>query len=202
MKLGWIRWQQALRHIFSLRLQGRLAQTIGAVCAACLMLIATIQPAWAGLTDDNFDGEIFALYAGNGSIVPPKNDLTATLKQNKAAVLVFYIDDSRDCKEFSLKISNLQGLYNKVANFIPVRVDAIPAKDSYEPSEPGYYYKGYVPQTVIFDPTGAVRFDESGQAAFEAMDDTMRQIFDLLPRSESTELKRRPLNEISGELAN
>jgi hypothetical protein len=116
-------------------------------------------------------------------------------------VLVFYVDDSKDCKKFSLSISNLQGLYNRVANFIPVRVDSIPAKESYDPLEPGYYYKGYVPQTVIFDPQGKVQLDESGQVEFEKMDDVMRKMFDLLPRTESTTLKRRQLNEVSTELA-
>jgi hypothetical protein len=197
MKLGWIRWQQSLQQIFTV-CAGRL-MTIALTSA--LILATLIQPAWAGLTDDNFDGEIFALYAGNGSIVPPKNDLTTTLKQGKAAVMVFYTDDSRDCKEFSIKVSNLQGLYSKVTNFIPIRVDSIPAKESYEPSEPGYYYKGYVPQTVIFNPQGEVKFDQAGQAPFEAMDDVMRSIFDLLPREQSSALLRRPLNEISGELA-
>jgi hypothetical protein len=193
MKFGWIPWQQ---------LHQQLRRQILTIVSLSFLLYATlIQPAWAGLTDDNFDGEIFALYAGNGSLVPPKNDLTTTIKQDKAAVMVFYVDDSRDCKEFSINISNLQGLYSKVTNFIPVRVDSIPAKDSYEPSEPGYYYKGYVPQTVIFDTKGAVKFDQSGQVAFETLDDTMRSIFDLLPREQSAALKRQPLNEISGELA-
>jgi hypothetical protein len=157
-------------------------------------------PAWAGLTDDNFDGEIFALYGGNGSIVPPKNGLADTIKQKKAAVLVFYVDDSTDCKKFSLTVSNLQGLYNRVANFIPIRIDSIAVKESYDPTDLGYYYKGYVPQTVIFDPTGKVRLDEAGQVQFEKMDDTMRAIFDLVPRSESTTLKRRQVNEVSTEL--
>ncbi len=156
--------------------------------------------AWAGLTDDNFDGDVFALYAGNGSIVPPKNSLTETITQKKAAVLVFYVDDSQDCKKFSLTVSNLQGLYSRNANFIPIRIDSIPVKASYDPTEPGYYYKGYVPQTVIFDAQGQVRFDENGQVPFETMDDTMRSIFNLVPRSESTILQRRPVNEISTEL--
>jgi hypothetical protein len=196
MKLGWIRWQQSLQQI----LRPIVTRLLTIVSIGCLVLMTLSQPAWAGLTDDNFDGEIFALYAGNGSIVPPKNDLDTTIKQGKAAVMVFYVDDSRDCKEFSIKVSNLQGLYSKVTNFIPIRVDSIAAKDSYDKSEPGYYYKGYVPQTVIFDPQGNVKFDEGGQASFESMDDVMRSIFDLLPREESTALQRRPLNEVSGEL--
>jgi hypothetical protein len=195
MKLGWIRWQQSLQQFFTdLKRWGAI------VSLAVAIVTLLIQPVQAGLTDDNFDGEIFALYAGNGSIVPPKNDLATTIKQGKAAVMVFYVDDSRDCKEFSIKVSNLQGLYSKVTNFLPIRVDSIPAQDSYDKSEPGYYYKGYVPQTVIFDPQGNVKFDESGQASFESMDDVMRSIFDLLPREQSSALQRRPLNEVSGEL--
>jgi hypothetical protein len=186
MTFPWIRWRKVL--------------TIVAV-SLFTFFISFSQPAEAALNDDNFDGEIFALYAGNGSIVPPKNDLAATIQQGKAAVMVFYVDDSKDCKKFSLSISNLQGLYNRVANFIPVRVDSIPAQASYDPMEPGYYYKGYVPQTVIFDPQGKVQLDESGQVQFEKMDDVMRKMFDLLPRTESTTLKRRQLNEVSTELA-
>jgi hypothetical protein len=201
MQFGWIRQYQFLWQIFTSLKQSALRKTIALLGLSYLVLIATIQPAWAGLTDDNFDGEIFALYAGNGSIVPPKNGLQDSINQSKATVMVFYVDDSRDCKEFAIKISNLQGLYSRVANFIPVRVDSLPVKEAYKPTEPGYYYKGYVPQTVIFDPKGDVRFDESGQVAFEAMDDVMRAIFDLLPREESTALKRRAINEISGELA-
>jgi hypothetical protein len=197
MKFGWIPWQRLHQQLH--RQLRRQILTI--VSLSCVLFATLIQPAWAGLTDDNFDGEIFALYAGNGSIVPAKNDLTTTIKQGKAAVMVFYVDDSRDCKEFSINISNLQGLYSKVTNFIPVRVDSIPAKESYDQSEPGYYYKGYVPQTVIFDAKGEVRFDQSGQVPFETLDDTMRSIFDLLPREQSAALKRQPLNEISGELA-
>jgi hypothetical protein len=195
MKLGWIRCQQSLQQFFS-----SLKRWGAIVSLAMTIVTLLIQPAQAGLTDDNFDGEIFALYAGNGSIVPPKNDLATTIKQGKAAVMVFYVDDSRDCKEFSIKVSNLQGSYSKVTNFLPIRVDSIPAKDSYDKSEPGYYYKGYVPQTVIFDPQGNVKFDAGGQASFESMDDVMRSIFDLLPREQSSALQRRPLNEVSGEL--
>jgi hypothetical protein len=158
------------------------------------------SPAVALLTDDRFDGEIFALYAGNGSMVPPKNDLADGIKQKKATVLVFYVDDSKDCKRFTPAISNLQGLYTEVTNFMPVRVDSIPSKSTYDPMEPGYYYKGYVPQTVIFDQTGKVRLDEIGQVPFEKLDDTMRQVFDLMPRAESDVLQRRQVNEVNTEL--
>lgn len=157
-------------------------------------------PAWAGLNDDRYDGDIFALYAGNGSLVPPKVSLATSQQQGRASFLVFYVDDSSDCKQYSTVISQLQAFYGRAADFIAVRVDSLPVKDRYEPTEVGYYYKGFVPQTVLIDPTGKVALDKTGKLPFEEVDDVFRQVFDLLPRSQSVTLKRRQLNEFNAEL--
>ncbi len=168
---------------------------------ALLMICLTIaQPAWASLDDDRYDGEIFALYAGNGSLVPPKMTLADTMKQKKPALLVFYTDDSSDCKRFSNVVSQTQAFYGRVIDILPIRVDSLPLKDKFEPTEPGYYYKGFVPQTIVFDQTGKVRLNEVGAISYEQIDDEFRKVFDLLPRSESVILKRRPVNEINTEL--
>lgn len=157
-------------------------------------------PAWADLNDDNYDGNIFALYAGNGSIVPPRFTLPQSLKQEKPTLLIFYVDDSRDSKQFSSVVSQLQAPYGRVANFVAIAADSVPVKASYAPDEPGYYFEGAVPQTVLFDAEGKVVFNQVGQVAYETIDDKMREVFDLLPRTESTELRRRPINEVNGEL--
>ncbi len=173
---------------------------------ASVLLIATLwlslgsATALADLNDDNYDGNIFALYAGNGSIVPPKFSLAQSFKQAKPTLLIFYVDDSRDSKKFSSVVSQLQAPYGRVSNFVAVAADSFPFKDSYEKTEPGYYFKGAVPQTVLFDAAGNVVFDEVGQTSYEKIDDKMREIFDLLPRTESSELRRRPINEVNGEL--
>lgn len=156
--------------------------------------------AWAGLEDDRYDGNIFALYAGNGSLVPPKVSLAQSLQDHRPVLLVFYVDDSSDCKEFASVVSQLQAPYGRVANFIPIMADSIPLKKTFEPAEPGYYFKGSVPQTLVFDQEGNVRLNETGVVSYEAIDDVMREVFDLLPRSESVELRRRPLNEVNSEL--
>lgn len=158
------------------------------------------QGAIAGLNDDNYDGNIFALYAGNGSIVPPRATLAQSLQQQRPTLLFFYVDDSRDCKQFSSVISQLQAPYGRAANFVPVMADSIPVKASYAPNEPGYYFQGSVPQTLILDQSGQVRFNQTGEIAYEAVDDVFREVFDLLPRSESVELRRRPVNEVNVEL--
>lgn len=181
-----------------------LAQFFRGLCLTLVGVLTVLSlwgsPAWAGLDDDDYDGNIFALYAGNGSIVPPRFDLSQSLKQKKPTLLFFYVDDSRDSKRFSSVVSQLQAPYGRVANFVPVAADSIVQKDSYAENEAGYYFTGAVPQTVIFDAQGQVVLNEVGQIAYEQVDDKLREVFDLLPRTESVELRRRPINEVNGEL--
>jgi hypothetical protein len=166
---------------------------------ACSLLLT--QPALAGIDDDRYDGNVFVLYAGNGSLVPARIPLADSLKANKPALLVFYVDDSSDCKKYSGVVSQLQSLYGKTVNFIPVSVDSLSLDTKYPNTEPGYYYTGTVPQTVVIDQQGKVRLNEAGQIPLEQVDDAFRAVFDLLPRTESVALKRRSFNEYNSELA-
>ena len=167
---------------------------------ALLVLFSWISPASAGVNDDRYEGNIFPLYAGNGYLVPPRVTLKQSFDRDTPTVLVFYIDDSRDCKKFAPVLSSVDAFYGRVVNIIPIDVDAIPVKDSYDRTEPGRYYKGLVPQTLVFDRSGEVILDEVGDIPYEKVDDVLREVFDLLPRSESVELKRRVVNELNTEL--
>lgn len=183
--------------------RGLIWRWLVAGIAIATFLMATIclpNDAWASLNDDRYDGNIFALYAGNGAIVPPRVNLAQSLKQEKPTLLFFYVDDSRDCKEYSFVVSQLQAPYGRVANFVPVMADAIPLRESFTPSEPGYYFKGSVPQTLVLDSSGQVRFDQTGAVSYEDVDDVFRDIFKLLPREESVKLRRRQVNELNIEL--
>lgn len=156
-----------------------------------------ISPASASINDDRYEGNVYVLFGGNGSLVPPRMDLPTSLKREKPAILVFYIDDSSDCKKFSIEVTRLQEFYGRAASIIPVTVDSFIDKDNYTPDEPAYYYGGVVPETVILDQQGKVVYDGKGQVPYEEMDDVLREVFDLLPRSESVTLKRRPFNEFN-----
>ncbi|GAB4527365.1 MAG: thylakoid membrane photosystem I accumulation factor [Pleurocapsa sp.] len=168
------------------------------VCVLSLFGMAT-SPALAGIDDDRYEGNIYILYAGNGSLVPPRINLGESLKREMPAIMVFYVDDSSDCKQFSFTVNRLQEFYGRAASIIPVSVDSL-TKASYTPQEPGYYYKDVVPQTVILDQKGKVVYEAQGQVPYEEMDDVLREVFDLLPRSESVTLKRRSFNEYNSEL--
>jgi hypothetical protein len=154
----------------------------------------------AGINDDKYEGNIFILYAGNGSLIPPRVTLKQSLERKTPAILVYYVDDSSDCKQYSLIVSRLQEFYGRAANIIPVSIDSIALKAKYSPEEAGYYYQGKVPQTVILNQQGKIVFNQQGQAQYEEMDNILREVFDLLPRNESVQLKRRSFNEYNAEI--
>lgn len=154
----------------------------------------------AGINDDRYDGNIYVVYAGNGSLVPSKVAFADALKRETPIIIVYYLDDSRDCKQFAIVVSRMQEFYGKAAYLIPISVDAIPSKDSYTPNELGYYYEGVVPQTVILDQKGKKVYDGKGLVPFEEVDDALRKVYNLTPRAESATLKRRSFNEFNTEL--
>lgn len=191
------RWMGALKQGW----RSLLAIVTCLVIAISMSFVLIAHPAHASLTDDRYDGNIYPLYAGNGSLVPPRVTLKQSLdRSDRPTLLVFYIDDSSDCKQYSSTLSQLDAFYGRAADFILLDVDSLPIKERYESTEPSYYYRGFVPQTLIFNQDGEVVLDKIGLTEFETLDDTFREVFDLLPRSESVELKRRMVNEVNTEL--
>lgn len=170
-----------------------------AVCLLGLVVSFALwaTPASATINDDRYEGNIFVLFGGNGSLVPPRMDLPTSLKREKPAILVYYVDDSSDCKQYSIVVTRLQEFYGRAASIIPVSVDSFLDKDKYSPDEPAFYYSGVVPETVILDQKGKVVYDGKGQVPYEEMDDVLREVFDLLPRDESEVLKKRSFNEFN-----
>lgn len=179
----------------------RLLFTRFLLLLGCLFFLS-MPSALAGINDDRFEGNVFVLYGGNASLVPARTTLEKSLAQDdRATLVVFYLDDCSDCKQYAPTVSRLQAYYGRATNIIPVNADAIPSKSSYAPTETGYYYEGVVPQVVVFNQAGKVVLNQKGQVPYEQVDDTLREVFNLLPRSESVELKRRAFNEFSSELA-
>lgn len=169
-----------------------LTRTVISVCCLglCLGLFGT-APTMAGVSDDQFDGNIFVLYASNGSLVPPKTNLSESLQKHRPSVLMFYTDDSAECKDNALVISQLQAFYRQNVSFIPISVDTLSTGKSYTPQEAPYYYNGtLVPQFLVVNPDGDVVLDTIGQTPYELIDDALRDIYELPPRPESFSIAR------------
>jgi hypothetical protein len=168
-------------------------------CCVALLCWSLAAPAHAGLDDDRFDGNVFVLYAGNGSLVPARIGLADSLANKKPALLVFYADDSKDCKRFAGVVSQLQSYYGRATNFIPVPVDSL-GQQKYAKNEAGFYYKGKIPQTVLIDEGGKVAYEAIGNASFNDIDNAFRKVFKRPARETKDNLQQRSFNEFNSEM--
>ncbi|MEB3254892.1 MAG: thylakoid membrane photosystem I accumulation factor [Synechococcaceae cyanobacterium] len=156
----------------------------------------------ASLENDRYDGNIFALYAGNGSLVPPRSSLAQSLEAHRTAVLVFYLDDSSVSKRFAPVVSELQRLWGNRIDLIPLVTDPLQGRPDQGPSDPAHYWKGVIPEVVVIDGDGKVRFDASGAVAVAAIDEAISQATGLpLPAGGRTG-GSVSINELNSELVN
>lgn len=163
------------------------------VMIACLLCLgmSQSQAAIAGINDDEYDGNIFILYASNAALVPPKVNLAAAIKKEIPTLIMFYSDDSQECKQNALVLTQLQAEYKRQLNFMPMMVDAIDPQRSYDPTDARYYYNGqFVPQFVLVDATGQPVLNQKGKMSFEELDGPLRELLGLEPRTEPLVLDR------------
>ena len=116
---------------------------------------------------NSYDGNIFPIYAGNGAIVPPKTSLKDALKNKRVSILFFYLDDSSDSKAMAPVISGLDLIWRENIDIIALTTDELQNEEKSDlPTEPNFYWNGLIPQTIILDSNGQVKFDKNGMVDF------------------------------------
>ena len=132
-----------------------------------------VNPVYSARDTDSYDGNIYPIYAGNGSLVPPQSTLSESLKNERTSVLVFYLDDSSTSKLFAPVVSGIKLLWSSSVDLIPLSIDELDNDDKKTVTAPGYYWHGNIPQTVILDGKGNVLLDEEGQVSFDQINDAI-----------------------------
>ncbi len=131
-----------------------------------LLLISILfflnSPVNASRTTDSYDGNIFPIYAGNGSIVPPQTSLKESIENERISILFFYLDDSADSKAVVPIISGLDLIWRNNIDIIALTTDELQGKEFKNKKEEGYYWNGYIPQTVLIDGEGNIKYDKNG----------------------------------------
>ncbi|MCY4360275.1 MAG: thylakoid membrane photosystem I accumulation factor [Cyanobacteria bacterium MAG APA_bin_95] len=172
--------------------------------ALVVVVLVVVLPssAWASRLDNTYDGNVFSLYAGDGAMVPPRNSLADSLRRHRPTVLAFYLDDSSDCKRFAPTLSRLNGEFRTAADVIALSTDSLDPAEGASPDNPSYYWRGLIPQVVIFDQNGDVVLDRTGQIPLEDLEQSLSAVSGLeLPevmtqrRTEAMEV-----NEINAEV--
>ncbi len=166
----------------------RLALVVCLIATICLGVL----PVEASISDDRYDGNIFTLYGSNGGMIPPRVSLSESIAQRVPALLVFYVEDSSDCKRYSAAVANLQVRYGLGVNFVALNIDAL---DESDPDGPAQYFTGRVPQTLLFDPDGKITYQSVGDRPITEVENEIRALFSLDPVDEG-ELRRQPFNEL------
>ena len=189
-------------------LQARWRRSLGAFAALLLLLAVSLgfgSAAEASLDDNRYDGNIFSLYAGNGSLVPPRSSLTLALEQHRVAVVVYYLDDSSVSKRFAPVVSELQRLWGNNVELIPLVTDPLQpggkaAAGALPVGDPSRYWSGLIPQVVVFDRQGQVVFDASGQVEVDAINGAVSQATGLPLPAPSGLGSTRSFNELNSEV--
>ena len=145
-----------------------LRRSLPALCLLLLTLLPLpwlgfdVLPAQAALNTNSYDGNIYALYAGNGSLVPPRSTLEEAMAAGRPVVLVYYLDDASASKRYAPVVSELQRLWGNAVELMPLATDPLQNRADGGPTDPAHYWSGVVPQVVVLDGSGTVRLNATG----------------------------------------
>ena len=135
-----------------------------ALFAALLTLVLALPaPALAARDTNSYDGNIFALYAGDGALVPPSVSLADALAAERPVLLAFFLDDSAASKEFAPLLSDLSGRWGKVVELIALPSDPYRVDPNAAAGDPSHYWRGTVPQLLVLNSEGKVLLDVDGR---------------------------------------
>ena len=172
---------------------------LGLLLAAGLVGLGS-HPAQASLTNNSYDGNIYALYAGNGSLVPPRSSLAKALEDHRTTVVVYYLDDDAASKQFSAVVSELQRVWLNNIELIPLVTDPLQNRADTGPSDPAHYWSGLIPQVVVFNSEGQVVFDEQGAVSVDAINAAVSQATGIPLPEGGTTSTTESFNELNSEV--
>ena len=140
-----------------------------------ILIFLYVNPVYSARDTNSYDGNIFPIYAGNGSLVPPPSTLSESLKNQRTSVLVFYLDDSSTSKEFAPVVSGIKLLWSSSVDLIPLSIDEIDNDEKKTFKDPGYYWHGKIPQLVVLNGKGNVILDKEGQVSFDEINEAITE---------------------------
>ena len=174
-----------------------MAHLLTLLMSLSLTIFLFISGANAARDTDSYDGNIFPIYAGNGSLVPPPNRLANSLDNKRTSVIVFYLDDSATSKAFAPVVSGLKLLWGSSIDLIPITTDEFQGNVSNDPTEESSYWHGNIPQVVVIDGNGNLVLDQEGQIPIDTINKAISKATGLDEPSFSIKIKT--LNEYNSE---
>ena len=183
------------------RLSARLGAWLGLLLLVCGALFLAPGASWAALDNDRYDGNIYALYAGNGSLVPPRTSLAQSLADQRVTVLVFYLDDSSASKRFAAVVSELQRVWGQAVELMPLVTDPLQNRPDGGRTDPAHYWSGLIPEVVVLDRAGTPTYRASGHVPVGAINQAISTATGIpLPETANSEAVTESFNELNSEV--
>jgi len=93
------------------------------------------------------------------------------------AVLFFYLDDSSDSKAMAPIISGLDLIWRNNIDIIALTTDELQDKEKSDlKNEPNYYWNGLIPQTIILNSDGEVKYDQNGMINIDELNKVIGEL--------------------------
>tara|TARA_Y100000589_G_scaffold320029_1_gene349416 strand:+ start:359 stop:910 length:552 start_codon:yes stop_codon:yes gene_type:complete len=140
------------------------------------VILCPLSSAQASRDTDSYDGNIFPIYAGNGSIVPPQTTLRESINNKRISILFFYLDDNSDSKALAPAISGLDLIWRNSIDIIALTTDELQNKVEEDPQEETFYWNGLIPQTLVLDGDGNVKYDKNGMIDIDQINKIISEI--------------------------
>ena len=150
-----------------------MTHLLTAILSLFIALMLVVPNAYASRDTDSYDGNIFPIYAGNGSLVPPPNTLSESLDNKRTSVIIFYLDDSATSKAFAPVVSGLKLLWTSSIDLLPITTDELQGDENNDPKQEAYYWHGNIPQVVVIDGEGEVILDQDGQVPIDKINEAI-----------------------------
>ena len=182
------------------RLLQRFTALVLGLLAALSLVGGGASPAQAARDTNSYDGNIYALYAGNGSLVPPRSTLAEAMADHRTIVLGFFLDDSAASKQYAVVFNELQRLWVRTAELILLPTDPLQNRKGDGPTDPATYWKGVIPQVVVFNADAKPVFNETGPVSIDAINEALSQATGLRPQGDVTFSLNREVNELNSEI--
>jgi len=182
-------------------LLARLLKPLAALVLSALLALGLVPGAADAARDTNsYDGNIYALYAGNGSLVPPRSTLADAMAEHRPIVLGYFLDDSAASKQYAVVFNELQRLWGRNVELILLSTDPIQNRETHGPTDPATYWKGAIPQVVVFNTEGKPVLDEAGPVSIDAINAALTDVTGLKPQGDVKLSLSREVNELNSEI--
>jgi len=96
--------------------------------------------------------------------------------------------------------NELQRLWGRSAELILLPTDPLQDRKGQGPADPATYWKGVIPQVVVFNQEGKAVLDQSGPVSIDAINTALTEVTGLKPQGDVTLSLNLEVNELNSEI--